>query len=162
MSEDMYEYYLSSYIYGNKVTGTIDEIFEIDGMKILIDKGLKKRYVGYTSEGKLVPVGVELVRNDWIFFMNGMIHFIWISMGRVMVHWKHGKFAIILDSFTSPLKLQFGTAVQNFGGRADAGEWFVSTPYIIFMLKQIIHINYRLIYSVHPLHSNQYIHYRLI
>jgi RecA/RadA recombinase len=31
-----------------------------------------------------------------------------------------GKLAIIVDSFTSPIKLQFSTSVQNFSGRADA------------------------------------------
>ena len=38
---------------------------------------------------------------------------------------KRGKFAIIVDSFTSPLKLQFGTSVQNFGARSDASSYII-------------------------------------
>ena len=51
------------YPYSVKVEKPFKSIFIMKNLKS--DKGLKKRYVGYTSDGKLVPVGVELVRNDW-------------------------------------------------------------------------------------------------
>ncbi len=58
---DMHEYYLSSYIYGNKVTGTIDEIFEIDGMKILIDKKFVSKEPKDINEHYLKQISIYAV-----------------------------------------------------------------------------------------------------
>lgn len=38
-----------------------------------------------------------------------------------------GKLAVIVDSFSSPIKLQFSSAVQNFSGRADAESVMLMT-----------------------------------
>lgn len=51
------------YPYTVKIEKPFKKILMMKNLKS--DKGSKKRYAGFTEEGELVPVGLEMVRNDW-------------------------------------------------------------------------------------------------
>ncbi len=109
----------------NGLYETFKSKFESKYPNISPDNFYYKRCLTVEDLSQYLGIGMEIKYGDKITSSITKISTrdegsIYETIGR-----KHGKFAIILDSFTSPLKLQFGTAVQNFGGRADAGGYII-------------------------------------